>query len=349
MLNALNSQEFKDNVIRELRSNSKTPLNEKTINQIKATLNSREWEEKTTTLSGIGSLITTLAVAYMTYGIGGNAAAGIGLVEKTASYAAVSSMTSAAITNAGTSLIASAISGKTRLDLGSLVTSVATAGALSYANFTLGTDALAKDMKFYDYLKNATINGVGQGISSEVRGEDFKKGFITGAAISAISDSALRMRKYVAKHYDNIGDGKLSEGLRGDGAKIAGSHPEKVYDKLGKLRGEDIDAPTGGPQMKPGTLFGFAYSKGGIVDNTLERYAGPHDFMSSWNYENINGVTYLKDNGGLVNVASGLLLIPSVPFALAPFLQENFSNIEIYKDLKKQNKNIRNQIINKER
>ena len=84
------------------------------------------------------------------------------------------------------------------------------------------------------------------------------------------------------------------------------------------------------------------------MKHTLERYAGPHDFMSSRNYENINGVTYLKDNGGLVNVASGLLLIPSVPFALAPFLQENFSNIEIYKDLKKQNKNIRNQISNKE-
>ena len=85
------------------------------------------------------------------------------------------------------------------------------------------------------------------------------------------------------------------------------------------------------------------------MKHTLERYAGPHDFMSSWNYENINGITYLKDNGGLVNAASGLLLILSTPFALAPFLQENFSNIEIYKDLKKQNKNIRNQIINKER
>ena len=81
------------------------------------------------------------------------------------------------------------------------------------------------------------------------------------------------------------------------------------------------------------------------MKNTLERYAGSHDFMSSWNYENINGVTYLKDNGGLVNAASGLLLIPSVPFALAPFLQENFSNIEIYKDLKKQNKNIREDAI----
>ena len=344
--NALNSQEFKDNVIRELRSNPKTPLNEKTINQIKATLNSREWEEKTTTLSGIGSLITTLAVAYMTYGIGGNAAAGLGLVEKTASYAAVSSMTSAAITNVGTSLIASVISGKTRLDLGSLATSVATAGALSYANFTLGTDALAKDMNFSDYLKNATINGVGQGISSEIRGEDFKKGFMTGAIISAISDSALRMRKYVAKHYDNIGDGKLSEGLRGDGVKLAGSHYEKVYDN-GTLNNKPINAPFGGSQMGERLIFGHSYDKGSFIDYLNESFAGPHDFMSSWNYENINGITYLKDNGNLVNVASGLLLIPSVPFALAPFLQENFSNIEIYKDLKKRNENVRNQILNK--
>ena len=57
--------------------------------------------------------------------------------------------------------------------------------------------------------------------------------------------------------------------------------------------------------------------------------------------DKIARLAYLKDNGNLVNTASGLLLIPSVPFALAPFLQENFSNIEIYKDLKKQNKNIR--------
>ena len=64
--------------------------------------------------------------------------------------------------------------------------------------------------------------------------------------------------------------------------------------------------------------------------------------------DKIARLAYLKDNGNLVNTASGLLLIPSTPFALAPFLQENFYNIEIYKDLKKQNKNIRNQISNKE-
>jgi len=85
------------------------------------------------------------------------------------------------------------------------------------------------------------------------------------------------------------------------------------------------------------------------MKNILERYAGAHDFMSSWNYKNTDRITHLKNNGILVNIVSGLLLIPSTPFALAPFLQENFSNIEIYKDLKKQNKNIRNQIINKER
>ena len=65
------------------------------------------------------------------------------------------------------------------------------------------------------------------------------------------------------------------------------------------------------------------------MKHTLERYAEAHDFMSSRNYENINGVTYLKDNGGLVNAASGLLLIPSTPFALAPFCAKLGSNLPI--------------------
>ena len=84
------------------------------------------------------------------------------------------------------------------------------------------------------------------------------------------------------------------------------------------------------------------------MKNTLERFAGQHDFTSSRNYKNTDGITHLKNNGILVNIVSGLLLIPSTPFAIAPFLQENFSNIEIYKDLKKRNENVRNQILNKE-
>ncbi|CUU90191.1 filamentous haemagglutinin family protein [Campylobacter hyointestinalis subsp. hyointestinalis] len=202
-------------------------------------------------------------------------------------------------------------------------------------------------MNISDYAKNATINGVGQGIISQIKGQNFKDGFISGAVISVLSDSALQMRKYVKDRYDYVGDGKLSEGLRGDGAKIGGSHPEKIYDAYGNLTPKDINAPTGGPQMKDGKLFGFSYSKGGFIDSAIEHYAGPHDFMSSWNYENINSLTYLRDNGTLTNATSGLLLIPATPFAIAPFVQDNMYNINIYKDLKKDDKQIRNEAINK--
>ena len=65
------------------------------------------------------------------------------------------------------------------------------------------------------------------------------------------------------------------------------------------------------------------------MKNTLKYFARPHDFMSSWNYENINGVTYLKDNGNLVDVVSGLLLIPSTPFVLVLFYAKLGSNLPI--------------------
>lgn len=58
---------------------------------------------------------------------------------------------------------------------------------------------------------------------------------------------------------------------------------------------------------------------GSFIDYLNESFAGSHDFMSSWNYGNINGVTYLKDNSVLTNIASGLLLIPSTPFVLVLF------------------------------
>ncbi|QCD45668.1 hypothetical protein [Campylobacter mucosalis] len=344
----LNSQEFKDNIIKELTSNQSTPIDEKTINQIKATLNSKEWDDKTTTLSGIGSLIITAIITYLTAGAGATFAGGIGLASSTASATAVSAMTSAVITQTSTALISSAITGnKPNIDLGLLATNTISAGVLSYANFTFGTNALTENMNISDYAKNATINGVGQGITSQIKGESFKDGFTIGAITSILSDSALQMRKYVKDNYDYIGKEKLSDGLRGDGAKVAGSHPERVLSENGVYDHIDVPAPTGGPQMKEGTLFGFKYDKGGFVDSVLEHYAGPHDFMSSWNYENISGVTYLKDNGTLTNITSGLLLIPATPFAIAPFIQDNMASIGIYKDLKRDNKQIREEVINK--
>ncbi|MEM5558284.1 hypothetical protein AAHK07_07145 [Aliarcobacter cryaerophilus] len=332
-----------DNLIKTLSSQGNLTVEQ--INLVKQIANSKEWHDKTTTLSGLGALIITVIVTYFTAGAGTGLVAGI-------SNAAIQAATQAAIQSvvvqATTSLVSSAITGnKPQLDLNSVVTSAVTSGILSYANSTLGTNALKENMAVSDYVKNVSINGIGQGISSEIRGGEFKDGFATGAIISVVSDGALQMRKYVKDNYNHVGNGELSEGINGDGAKIGGSHPEKVYNEYGKLVPNPVVAPTGGSQTKEGTLFGFKYENGGLIDKGIEYFAGPHDFMSSWNYQNIDGITYLKDNGALVNTASGLLLIPSVPFALATFTQKYLDNIQDYRYIKKENEQTKQEAINK--
>lgn len=339
-----------DNLIKTLSSQGN--LTEEQINLVKQIANSKEWHEKTTTLSGMGALIITAIVTYFTAGAGAGvvgAATGttVTAASATATQLAVSAAIDAVIVQATTSLASSAITGnKPKLDLDSLVTSAVTAGVLSYANSTLGTNALKENMAVSDYAKNATINGVGQGISSEIRGGEFKDGFATGAIISVVSDGALQMRKYVKDNYDYAGkngeavpENTKSVGIRGDESKIAGSH-------LDPNTGKPINAPFGGSQTGERLIFGNSYDKGSLIDYANESFAGPHDFMSSWNYENINGVTYLKSDSTLVNVASGVLLIPSIPFAGAPYIQNYLDNIQNYRYLVKDNKNTKEEAMN---
>ncbi|MGG7074627.1 hypothetical protein U5B43_10365, partial [Campylobacter sp. 9BO] len=111
--------------------------------------------------------------------------------------------------------------------------------------------------------------------------------------------------------------------------------------------GDEIIAPFGGSQTGERLIFKNSYDKGSFIDHMNESFAGPHDFLSSWNYENIGLKTYLQNNNTLIDVASGLLLIPTAPFAIAPFLQDNMHNINSYKDLKKQNENMRNEFIDR--
>ena len=351
---SLNSEEFKEGVIRELRSNSDTPIDEETINQVKAVLDSKEWEDKTTTLSGMGALIITAIVTFLTAGAGTAVAGALGAAASSTTGLAISAMTTAVIANSTVQLTNNLLShGKVKFDASSLAKSAISAGVLSYAGAALGTNALTQNMDFSDYVKNATINGTLQGISSEINGGEFKKGFLMGVALSIMSDASLQMRKHVKENYNYAGkngeivpDDTQSVGVRGDSVKIGGSHFEKVYED-GVLKGRPIDAPTGGSQTGPRRLFGKSYEKGSLADHAIEHFAGPHDFMSSWNYENINGVTYLKDNGSLVNIASGLLLVPAAPFAAAPFIQGHLSDIQIYKDVKKVSKDARREVLNK--
>ena len=43
----------------------------------------------------------------------------------------------------------------------------------------------------------------------------------------------------------------------------------------------------------------------------MKYFAGLHNFLSSWNYENIGYKTYLISDSLLVNTTSGFLLLPA--------------------------------------
>ncbi|MFW2584732.1 hypothetical protein [Aliarcobacter butzleri] len=92
-------------------------------------------------------------------------------------------------------------------------------------------------------------------------------------------------------------------------------------------------------------ILKISYAEGGIVDKTVEYFSGPHDFMSSWNYENIDGKTYLKSDSSLINITSGALLIPSVPFAAVPFIQNNINELNTINYIRKQEEKKANNII----
>ena len=129
--NSLSSNEVKEKVLKELSSNK--TLNIKEINQIKATLNSKEWNDKTTTLSGIGTLIATAVTTYLTAGAGSAFAASLGTTG--ASAATTAAITNAVIAN--TSIQASNMilsNGKVKFDIDSLTKSALSAGIGSMAS-----------------------------------------------------------------------------------------------------------------------------------------------------------------------------------------------------------------------
>uniref|UniRef100_UPI00050A1B81 hypothetical protein n=1 Tax=Piscirickettsia salmonis TaxID=1238 RepID=UPI00050A1B81 len=78
-------------------------------------------------------------------------------------------------------------------------------------------------------------------------------------------------------------------------------------------------------QGGPGTLLGFAYSPGGILDLAHEAYGGSHDFiggtLSGFYDQQGNarrGLTPLQK--GMYETWTGIALVPATPFALSEAL-----------------------------
>ena len=215
---SLNSEEFKEGVIRELRSNSDTPIDEETINQVKAVLDSKEWEDKTTTLSGMGALIITAIVTFLTAGAGGAVAAGVlGSAAAASSTAglAISAMTTAVIANSTVQLTNNLLShGKVKFDASSLAKSAISAGVGSYvSNYISSIDTLSNTNIIntptytfsYADLLSSTSNAA---INSAIYKTNFKDALLSNL-ISKATDNAYKAVGSYSSNEANINSNAL--------------------------------------------------------------------------------------------------------------------------------------------
>ena len=212
---SLNSEEFKEGVIRELRSNSDTPIDEETINQVKAVLNSKEWEDKTTTLSGMGALIITAIVTFLTAGAGTAVAGALGAAASSTASAAISAMTTAVIANSTVQLTNNLLShGKVKFDASSLAKSAISAGVGSYvSNYISSIDTLSNTNIIntptytfsYADLLSSTSNAA---INSAIYKTNFKDVLLSNL-ISKATDNAYKAVGSYSSNEANINSNAL--------------------------------------------------------------------------------------------------------------------------------------------
>ena len=215
---SLNSEEFKEGVIRELRSNSDTPIDEETINQVKAVLDSKEWEDKTTTLSGMGALIITAIVTFLTAGAGGAVAAGVlGSAAAASSTAglAISAMTTAVIANSTVQLTNNLLShGKVKFDASSLAKSAISAGVGSYVSSYISSISTLSNTNIintptytfsYADLLSSTSNAA---INSAIYKTNFKDALLSNL-ISKATDNAYKAVGSYSSSEANINSNSL--------------------------------------------------------------------------------------------------------------------------------------------
>ena len=210
--NSLSSNEVKEKVLKELSSNK--TLNIKEINQIKATLNSKEWNDKRTTLSGIGTLIATAVTTYLTAGAGSALAASLGTTG--ASAATTAAITNAVIAN--TSIQASNMilsNGKVKFDIDSLTKSALSAGigsmASSYINsstYLTNSNLISSnylDISYADITNTLSSSAIQSGIY----GTNFKDSLLSN--ISSNTGSYLFDRAGDIGVITNSKDGSLTK------------------------------------------------------------------------------------------------------------------------------------------
>lgn len=186
-----------------------------------------------------------------------------------------------------------------------------------------------------------TING---GNHNEI-GEAALLGGGFAGGFSVMRDSALLMRAKMVEQsrLDHLGrnaSGK-SVGFNGDGFKLGGGRYDEVH-----LNGNP--SPLGGHQGGQGQIFGMPYKPGSFPDRLVEAYAGPHDFLNSWGYnqfgnlakqnlfEGFLGATLNPLNVVIATPVVAASVIPSAGYSIPAVIYGNLQQDEIA-DMKRKN------------
>jgi hypothetical protein len=288
----ITSQLESDNLVKILSSQGN--LTDEQINLVKQIANSKEWHDKTTTLSGMGALIVTAVVTYFTAGavlgvVGAATGTTVTAASATATQLAISAAIDAVIVQATTSLASSVITGnKLELDLDSIAKSAVTAGVLSYAQGLVKVANLGLGETTQKIAQTVTDTTLKTGVQSVVFKTDFKDSLVSNLAMAGVDLLAKEafyevgntsMEKSVANQNELYKDGGLAKTLLHSvtGAGIAAINNDDVLAGALSAGAREIISPLSGNYSKEGQLLVSQLTGilvGGIVDGEAGAKSG---------------------------------------------------------------------------
>ncbi|WP_238922500.1 two-partner secretion domain-containing protein [Achromobacter ruhlandii] len=188
---------------------------------------------------------------------------------------------------------------------------------------------IADSEKFAGITDEETTLDNKSGESAGIRGDGFKTAGTRVVLDKLCGDVNERCRTQLDANGKSVLDANGIPKLELDGDGFVRFDRSKARMTMAQFLesdlGKEMSGPTGGNQGGPGTLLGFPYSPGGILDLAHEAYGGSHDFiggtLSGYYDEQGNarrGLTPVQDF--IYETWTAIALVPATPFALAEAL-----------------------------